>query len=385
MSSDPYDLSEELPGTVVPKGDGHLRAEARLRVGPEGITATVGSGQSYLVPWKGMRLGRTEGTVTVQAADRSAAISSEHPDFMRALETAGANDLNDALSRMAGERVSTSLGHKLSCLAVLVAVPLLAWGIWRLFHGAVDATVEALPYSVDEQLGEAAYGALEPELLIVEEEVVTEAIQAMIDRLQPFAEIEEAEFQFVVVRNDVPNAMALPGGWMIVYTGLITRAERPEQVAGVIAHEMAHVTRRHGMRRVAHSVGVMAGVSLMFGSVDALTGLALDLFKLGSINGYSRDQETDADREGAEMMIAARIDPRGLAEFFETMKEEFGDVPNSLAWTSTHPQHDARVAAILAYEREHGAGVEYEPLDLDWDAVRGALTEDEEEASSEGE
>jgi len=384
MSSDPYDLSEELTGNVVPKGDGHLRAEARLRVGPEGVTATTGSGRTYLVPWKGIRLGRTDTTVTVQAADRSAAITSEHPDFMRALETAGGNDLNDALSRMAGEKVSTPLQHKLGCLAVLVAIPLALWGVWRLFHGAVDATVEALPYSVDEQLGEAAYGALEPELEIVEDEVVTAAIQAMIDRLQPYAEIEEAEFRFVVVRNDVPNAMALPGGWMIVYTGLITRADRPEQVAGVIAHEMAHVTHRHGMRRVAHSVGIWAGVSLMFGSVDALTGLALDLFKLGSINGYSRDQETDADLEGAEMMIAARIDPRGLAEFFETMKEEFGDVPDSLAWTSTHPQHDARVEAILAYEREHGAGVEYEPFDVDWDAVQAALTE-EDDGEGDGE
>ena len=386
MTSDPYDLSEEHTGTVVPRGDGHLRADARLRVGPEGVTATTDSGQTYLVPWKGIRLGRTDTAVTVQAADRSAAITSEHPDFMRALETAGGNDLNDALSRLAGEKVSTPLQHKLGCLAVIVAIPLVLWGAWRLFHGAVDATVDALPYSVDEQLGEAAYEALEPELVIVEEQVVTDAIQAMIDRLQPYSDIEEAEFRFVVVRNDVPNAMALPGGWMIVYTGLITRADRPEQVAGVIAHEMAHVTHRHGLRRVAHSVGIWAGVSLIFGNVDALTGLALELFQLGTINQYSRAHETQADLEGAEMMVAARIDPRGLAEFFEKMDEEFGDVPDSLAWTSTHPQHDARVGTILAYEREHGAGVEYEPLDVDWEAVQAALADEaEDEAVDEAE
>jgi Zn-dependent protease with chaperone function len=383
MTPDPYDLSDELPGLVVPKGDSHLRAEARLTVGADGVTATTEGGETYLVPWKGIRLGRNDGSVTVQAADRSASITSQHPDFMRALETAGGNDLNDALSRLAGDRVSHPLQHKLGCLAVLIAIPLAIWGAWRLFHGAVDATVDAMPYSVDEAIGESVWGEMDLGGPKVEDETVDAAIQTIVDRLQPYSEIPEAEFTFAVVDKDIANAFALPGGYMVVYTGLILRADSPEQVAGVMAHEMAHVTHRHGMRRIAHSVGLMAGLSLLFGNVDALSGMALKLFQLGKVNSYSQDQETDADIEGAEMLIAARIDPRGLAEFFEMMKAEYGDVPDALAWTSTHPQHDARVAAILAYEREHGEGVEYEPIDVDWDAVCAALGATEEDPSEE--
>jgi predicted Zn-dependent protease len=200
-----------------------------------------------------------------------------------------------------------------------------------------------------------------------------------VDRLEPYSEIPGAKFTFAVVENDIANAFALPGGFMVVFTGLILRADSAEQVAGVMAHEMAHVTHRHGLRRIAHSVGIWAGFSVLLGNLDALTSLAVSVFQMGTINSYSQEQEIDADLEGAEMLIAARIDPRGLAEFFEMMQEEYGDVPDVLAWTSTHPQHDERVAAIEAYEAEHGAGVEYEPLDIDWEAVQEALGGTEEE------
>ncbi len=379
MSSNPYDLSTDLPGVVVPKGDSHLRTDAVVAVTAEGVTATTPSGQAFLIPWKGIRLGRGDDWVSVQAADRSTTITSKHPDFMRALETAGGNDLNDAITRLSGEGVSSPLMHRLSCLAVLIGAPLLGWGAWNLFHGAVDATVDALPYSVDEAIGESVWGEMDLGGPKVEDELVNAAIQEIIDRLEPHSEIPGAEFTFAVIEKDMANAFALPGGYMVVYTGLILRASSPEEVAGVMAHEMAHVTHRHGLRRIAHSVGIWAGFSVMLGNLDALTKLAVSLFEMGTVNSYSQDQETDADLEGAEMLIAARIDPRGLARFFAMMQEEYGDVPDALAWTSTHPQHDERVAAIEAYEAEHGAGVEYEPLDIDWEAVQEALGGSEEE------
>lgn len=381
MSDNPYELETTLKGYVIPKGDGAQRADVEITVGPEGIIARSESGQEHLVPWKGIRLGQTPDSVTVQAKDRSVSITSADPEFLRALETAGGNDLNDALSRLAGETVSSSWRHRLGCLAVLAGIGVVLWGIPHLFRGTVHQIVENLPYEVDEQIGKAVWEEMERTSSLGDEvtnEKVREAIQVMIDRLQPHGEILEAEYTFAVVRNDVPNAFALPGGYMVVFTGLIELSDSPEEVCGVIAHEMAHVTKRHGLRRVAHTVGIWAGVAILFGDASTLTSIALNLFTMASVNDYSQDQETEADIEGCEMMIAARIDPRGLALFFKKMKREVGDIPDALAWTSTHPQHDERVEAILAYEAEHGATVEYEPLDLDWDAVKAALDEEDE-------
>ena len=378
MSQDPYDLEEQLSGKVIPAGDSHLRADATISMDPAGVRAVTDRDEVYLVPWRGIRLGRADGSVTVQAADRSVAITSGHPSFLRALETAGGNDINDAISRLSGERVSSPWKHRLGCLAVLAAIAFVIWAVPQLFRSAVDATVDALPYSVDETIGETVWEGMDLEGPVVEDEVVLAAIQEIIDRLQPFADIPEAEFTFAVVEKDIANAFALPGGYMVVYTGLILRSDSPEQVAGVMAHEMAHVTHRHGLRRIAHSVGIWASISIFFGNLDALSSLALDLFQVATVNGYSQDQETDADLEGCQMLIAAKIDPRGMADFFRLMQEEYGDVPDALAWTSTHPQHEERIAAILAYEKKHGADVEYEPLDIDWDAVHTALGKDDE-------
>ena len=117
-----------------------------------------------------------------------------------------------------------------------------------------------------------------------------------------------APFDLRIQVVDAPqiNAFALPGGQIVVYTGLLRKAARPEQVAGVIAHEMAHVTLRHGLRGIAKQVGVLVGVQVLTGD---LSGLAAQVATAAISNAYSRDAEREADAEGARMLAAAGIDP----------------------------------------------------------------------------
>lgn len=375
--TDPFDLATEVPGGVLRRGDTGGSRSARLRIGPEGILATLESDEVVELSWRGVRLREIpDGDgVYCTSRDGSVTVHSAHPDFLRALEAAGGNDLNDALSRLAGERVSSRTRHRIGCAVILALIAFAIWGVPRLFHGAVDATVSALPYSVDEKIGENVFGQMDtggPEL---DDPVLRDAIQAMIDRLEPHSLIPGATFQFKIVENEQVNAFALPGGYMIVFSGLMAEADRPEEVAGVIAHEMAHVTRRHGLRRIAHSIGVWAGISIVLGDLDTLSGIAVQLFTLSRVNDYSQFQETDADIEGTRMMVAARLDPSGLQDFFGRLEETMGDVPDSLAWLSTHPQHKERIAAVQDYVDVNAPEVEWVPLDVDWEAVRARLTE----------
>jgi len=242
-----------------------------------------------------------------------------------------------------------------------------------LFRAAVGATVDSLPYEVDQAIGESVWGQMDLGGEEVDDPVVRDAIQVMLDRLAPHRSLEEAEFTFKVIDSEVINAFALPGGFIVVFTGLMCEADSPEQVAGVIAHEIAHVTERHGLRRLAHGLGIWAAVSLVSGNTDILTSMALELFTLTRVNDYSQDQESEADLEGTRMLVAARIDPAGLADFFAKLEAQGGELPDSLAWFSSHPQHRERVRAIQAHAAELGAPEEYEPLDLDWEAVLAAL------------
>ncbi|MDE0914932.1 MAG: M48 family metallopeptidase [Planctomycetota bacterium] len=370
-----YDLEKSMEGWVFQRSKPDGRQPARIRLRLDGIVASLEDGTTVQIPWKGMRLNAEPagGVIYCIAADGAQRIFSEDPDFLRALEAAGGNDLGDALARMEGMRTSTPLSHRLSCVGCLIFLAVFALSVPSLFRWGVDSTVEALPYSVDEVIGEQVWGSMDLGGDEVTDPEVRAAVQTIFDRLTPHSGLPEAEFQFKVIDSEVVNAFALPGGYITVFTGLLTEASSPAEVAGVIAHEMAHVTHRHGLRRMAHSVGLWASVTLVLGNTDVLASIARDLFTLASVNGYSQDQETDADLEGVRMLMAARIDPTGLARFFEHLAEEHGDVPDSLAWFSTHPQHEERIAAIEEYAAAHGDTDKWEPLDLDWDAMLKAL------------
>lgn len=373
--TDPFDLSADLPGGLLRADDRRGSRPARLRVTPERITAVLEDGEEVHLSLEGVRLREApDGDgLYCTSKDRTLTVHSFDPDFLRALEAAGGNDLNDALSRLAGDRVTSKMRHRLGCVILFALTSLMVWGVPRLVRTAVDASIEKLPYEIDEQIGEVVFESMDKGGTVVDSEVLREAVQAMVDRLAPHSLIPDATFQFVIVDNEQINAFALPGGYMVVFTGLIAEADGPEEVAGVIAHEMAHVTRRHGLRRIAHTVTTVAGISVLVGDVSGLATIALELFTIARANDYSQGQETDADLEGARMLIAAQIDPSGLERFFQRVEEIMGEIPDSLTWLSTHPQHQERIDSVRNYVAEHGAGVEWIPLDIDWEAVRAEL------------
>jgi Zn-dependent protease with chaperone function len=370
-----YDLEQTMDGWVFQRSDPGGRQPARIRMRLDGIVASLEDGTTVQIPWKGMRLnsepdGEVVYCITADGAER---IFSDDPDFLRAVEAAGGNDLSDALARMEGMRISTPWTQHLGCAGCLVLSIALLVSVPRLFRWGVDSTVEALPYSVDEIIGEQVWGSMDLGGEEISDPKVRAVVQAIFDRLTPHTHFPEAEFQFKIIDSEVVNAFALPGGYITVFTGLLTEASSPAEVAGVIAHEMAHVTHRHGLRRMAHSVGIWASVTLLLGNTDVLASIARDLFTLASVNGYSQEQETDADLEGVRMLMAAQIDPVGLAHFFEHLAQVHGDVPDALAWFSTHPQHEERIAAIEEYAATNAGPREWVALDVDWDAMLEAL------------
>ena len=137
----------------------------------------------------------------------------------------------------------------------------------------------------------------------------------------------EFDFQFTVVESEEVNAFALPGGFVTVNMGLLQAAETGEEVAAVLAHEMTHVTHRHGMRAVLRKVGGLTLVAMIFGGTDFET-LAFAMEGLAS-QAHSRDQERDADEGGREILMAAGIDPIGMATFFERLEQMQGSLPGA--------------------------------------------------------
>ena len=152
----------------------------------------------------------------------------------------------------------------------------------------------------------------------------------------------------VVHNDDMLNALAAPGGHLIIFSGVIAKAENPDEVAGVLAHEMAHIEKRHSTRGLVRDLGISMTLQMMFGGDANIPRLA------GFMNQmrYSREDEREADEVGQAMLEGAGIDPAGMALFFKRLKKEQGvdndkegeeDWPEFYSYFSTHPQTTERI------------------------------------------
>jgi predicted Zn-dependent protease len=226
--------------------------------------------------------------------------------------------------------------------------------------------VQVLPQSIDEQLGALALEHMELGGPVSADETLQRAVRVAVARLE---RAQPGSFTFAprVVESETVNAFALPGGPIVVFTGLLREAESPDQLAGVLAHEMAHVTRRHGLTRIAQSLGVVAAVQLLFGDVSGVMAVAVEVLHEGAVNSYSREQEHEADMDAVQRMRAAGLDAGALADFFELLAKKEGQLPSVLRWLGTHPDLAQRVRDVRA---ARGAAVEHEPLNIDWPEVQ---------------
>jgi predicted Zn-dependent protease len=190
----------------------------------------------------------------------------------------------------------------------------------------------ALSLDDEYRIGLQVVRQLRDEGQIIEDPEATEYLQALGSRLVAQATGDSAQrFSFFFVREGTINAFALPGGFIGVNYGLMLATRNEAQLAGVLAHEIAHVTQRHIARRVRsqgrQSIATMAAilaailVGAATGSSDAAMGgvaMAQGAAMQQQIN-FTRANENEADRVGMSFLAAAGFDPYGMPDFFETM------------------------------------------------------------------
>ena len=171
--------------------------------------------------------------------------------------------------------------------------------------------------------------------------------------------------RLVVVRADLVNAFALPGGYVVLTHGLIRAAESPEEVAGVLAHEVGHVAHDHVTEAIYRTTAVSMLVSLLVG--DVTFGVAGAVTEL-AINGrHSREAERAADRYAVELLNASGIDGGGLARFFERIAERAGGEDHPVfRILSTHPPTGERAEEVRAIARADGPAL----TEREWQRLR---------------
>ena len=198
-------------------------------------------------------------------------------------------------------------------------------------HADRIALAAARRVSVDQEakLGEQAFAGMRAALDLEDSGPALDAVRALGIRLMQGSQYD---YCWYVSKNAQINAFALPGGIIVVNSGLINATRRPEQLAGVLAHEIQHVEQRHSLQAVIKDLGLRslwilatgdAGGSLMGRAALELTALT-----------FSRDAELQADARAFDTLVGNGVDPDGLTEFFRLLTQHEGAAPP--AFLSTH-------------------------------------------------
>jgi beta-barrel assembly-enhancing protease len=231
-----------------------------------------------------------------------------------------------------------------------------------LFVLASSAGVAAFSLvSVEQEIaiGREAQQEVRSKVPALRDEDVTRYVERLGRRLAARAPGPRYPYSFSVASSRELNAFALPGGPIWLHRGILDRAETEAQVAGVLAHEIAHVAERHAAEQmtkatVANGLLGLLGSVLDGGRTEAAARIGAGLGTQFLFLKFSRDHEREADRVGAAILRGAGYDPNGMAEFFELLAREQRRSPGSVAtFLSTHPAPGDRAAQL---RRTSGGG-----------------------------
>lgn len=253
--------------------------------------------------------------------------------------------------------------HWLIFLLVIAAIGI---GIYLSVDAFVDMALTHIPARFETMIGDHVLKNYREQHVLEESGPEVERVRGIVDRLVRHvgATVPNAQtypYKVYVERTDDVNAFAMPGGNVIVLTGLLDRAKNDSEVAGVLGHEIGHVVRRHTLRSTLHRVGLIACINLLFQGQGAEEAVWLSrLVNLDDLR-FSRDDEADADKVGVRLAAAADYDPNGIVSFFEKviqMRTGAGKLldSKSFEFISSHPCTPDRIkhmqAEIAAMEKE---------------------------------
>jgi predicted Zn-dependent protease len=242
-------------------------------------------------------------------------------------------------------------------------------GFWFGADLLVELAVSRIPVEWEQKLGESAYRDFLTHQEVIKNGPAVTALGEMTQRLTEQIPNSPYKFDVTVVKSDLVNAFALPGGYVVVFTGLMKKAESGEEVAGVLSHELNHVLQRHGLERIVKNLGLLTVVAIVFGDRQGLVGimkqLGVELFTLK----FGREQETEADLTGLQLLQRAKIDPSGMIRFFERLSEKD---EGRMEWLSTHPMSTARAERLKA-ELASLPKRTPEPFTFDWKKIQESL------------
>lgn len=237
-------------------------------------------------------------------------------------------------------------GVKASLIIMLVIIGALLAGHFYFLPWCVNRVVGQLPPTFDKELGDLARNSLH-------ETPDKDGSRLLAQFAAQMKWGTQEKLDFTVVDSDVENAYSLPGGYVVVYTGLLKKLETPEQLAALLGHEVAHITHRHGVRKICQEVSTSMLISFALGNSGAVNLLYSEAASLHNLT-YSREYEREADIGGMETLRRNRINQLGMLQLLRELQKLDGKVAVP-EFVRSHPLTGNRLNYVRRDAEEHPA------------------------------
>ncbi len=256
---------------------------------------------------------------------------------------------NSAFSNLQRERKKGLYVTLAWVLGFTIFLTLIFYGLYYLRSSFSYALASRVPIEWEEKLGDSALKAMLLGKKVYRDEKILSLLLPVTQPLVEAAKDSGYKFQFYIVEDPMVNAFALPGGNVVIHSALILEAETPEEIAGVLAHEISHVTERHGTRQLINTIGIFVLVQTLFGDFTGLLAVLTQNSGLLLRAKFSRDFEREADAKGFYYLVSSKIDPSGMIQFFQKVQEIEKKLPvnsENLTFLSTHPGTEERIVKL---------------------------------------
>lgn len=317
-----------------------------VRVTSAGLVIEYSDGRSVTWPWREVRLARKSASGDpvnfVRGGELPETLVVPDERILSEIHVAAPSE-RERFPRPASPRrqlTYAAVGAALF-LGILVA------GYFQVLPRLAEVASHRIPVEWEEALGKTVATELAPAHLRCEDPELVAAVESIVERLAAAAPAHPYRFRVAIVRREEVNALAAPGGYVVLFTGLLEKTKTPEELAGVLAHELQHVLQRHSTKSLLRRASAGFLIAIATGDGGTLAQLLQTAEHLGAL-AYGRSDEEEADREGMQLLEAARIDPEGMVSFFHVLESEGKELPAAISYLSSHPRTERRIATLRA-------------------------------------
>jgi Zn-dependent protease with chaperone function len=260
------------------------------------------------------------------------------PQTLQLSSSAFADELENRIMKGSKRANVGKMAPLLKIILFFFAFLLIAY--FLLVPWIASALAGRFPVSYEKSIGEQTFNAMKADFVIDEKR--TAYVNQFFDELKIPSKYD---VQIVVVKGELVNAFALPGGRIVVYDQLLNKMDSYPELAAMLAHEFTHVENRHTIKTLFRQLGSKVFLSLIVGDAGAVGGVIVNNADDLKTLSYGRSLESEADENGARLLADRKIDCAGFVRLFQLLKKEVKE-SEPTEWVSSHPNLDNRIKKI---------------------------------------